>query len=136
MEEKRLKELITSQTHFDERCKKYIPKIKILEVDKIGTFDSLKKLKKIILDRCKEWKNPNIYYSTEYPMLLFSFLDEKNQNCIKHIVEMIKEIPTLRYKGRMFDDIFGRLYERVDNKYHSLVCFALERVKETGLKTT
>jgi hypothetical protein len=36
----------------------------------------------------------------------------------------------------MFDDIFGRYYDRVDNKYHDLVKFALERVRETGFKVT
>ena len=61
---------------FDDKCKKYIPRIKTLDSDKNGASDSLKKLKKILLDKNKAIKNNLIlYYSIEYPMLLFSYSD-------------------------------------------------------------
>lgn len=48
---------------------------------------------------------------------------------------MLREIPALRKKKDLFDDIFGRIYRRVDYKYHELGVFALKRAEEVKMKT-
>jgi hypothetical protein len=64
-------------------------------------------------------------------MLIFSYYeDRRRQNYrYKHLREVMKEVPSLKRKVMLFDDIFGRVYERVDCKYFCLVVFALEKAE-------
>jgi hypothetical protein len=111
--------------------------VSTLDVDKIGTSENIRKLMKILLSKINApEKGLTLYYAHEYPMLLFTYTDKERGKSLGYMVDMMRLAPPLRHKSRMFDSIFGRLYERVDNKYHSLVCFALERAKFTGFKTT
>lgn len=43
---------------------------------------------------------------------------------------MLKKVPALKHKKTLFDDIFGRLYDRVDAKYSCLLEFAAAKCKE------
>ena len=49
---------------------------------------------------------------------------------------MLKEIPALRQKIGLFDDIFGRVYFRVDYKFYCLVVFALKKAEDVRIKVT
>ena len=71
-------------------------------------------------------------------MIIFSFSEGpyKATKKYKHLREILKEIPSLRKKMEIFDDIFGRLYSRVDYKYHCLVEFALIKASEVRIKIT
>lgn len=77
-------------------------------------------------------------YSTKYPMLIFSYKENKNKGDLKykHLREIMKEVSNLRQKRDLLDDIFGRIYSRVDPKFKGLVVFALEKAEEIHLRFT
>ena len=64
-------------------------------------------------------------------MLIVSFIEKKEQTSKKyyHLREILREVPSLKSKFDLFDDIFGRFYCRVDPAYHCLVVFALVKAQ-------
>ena len=62
-------------------------------------------------------------------MLIVSYYEGKMKQFkkYKHMREILKEVPSLKTKVDLFDDIFSRIYSRVDPTYYSLVVFALQK---------
>jgi hypothetical protein len=117
---------------------KYISSLKNIENDKFGILSKIKTLKKSILDAFNTIDNVTVSYSTKYPMLIFSYKENKNKGDLKykHLREILKEVSNLRQKRDLLDDIFGRIYSRVDPKFKGLVVFALEKAEEIHLRFT
>ncbi len=111
-------------------CEKYMSNIKLIDGDHLGMESKIKKLKKVIIQHLKNIEDVKVYYSTVYPMLIFSYKEGRSKEVkFKHLREVMKEVPSLRGKVSLFDDIFGRIYDRVDCKYYCLVVFALEKAE-------
>lgn len=107
-----------------------------METLDLGIAEKTKKLKKAIFKGYKKVYELNIYYSSTYPILIFSFYDNYTKKDLKykHLKDVMKDIVSLRKKVSLFDDIFGRVYRRVEEKYYALTVFAVAKAEEQKIK--
>jgi hypothetical protein len=101
--------------------------LETIKNDNFGILGKVKKIKKMIISKMEQVEDVTVYYSTIYPMLIVSYTEGRHKEFkkYKHMREILKEVPSLKPKLELFDDIFSRLYSRVDPRYYSLIEFAL-----------
>ena len=106
-----------------------------IENDLFGMANKVKKIKKIIVYKYENARDVTLYYSTTFPMIVAVFY-EKNVRKQMFMKNFLKKLPLIETKIGVFDDVFGRIYSRVDPRYYCLVSFALRKANISSLKTT
>lgn len=78
----------------------------------------------------KDYVNFRIFGSKIYPTIFFEYQKKPTYLStfpkeVKHLRWIFREMPHLRKKRGIFEDIFGKVYTKMDKKYLNLINIAL-----------